>query len=394
PNYAPELKTVRTMYDLLRALFVDAKWLPEPATVSFRDDILPILQRLTGLGWVNSGFATGFGYGAPQYFGDPAYVQRLAQKGEEFAELRRQINNQFRVFERDGMSPVPWPWIYGDAMSIPATSPRQYNTLSTLQMRQLARWVAGDFVNDLDAPPPPRELAKVPLAEQPATLDRAALEFCLADAFHPGCEITWPIRQLSMFSAPFRIKHCPGATLAQIDYGPQLTPAIALAPDGPLYAQRPGGLSRWMAVPWQTDTASCQSGYDKAYDPLIPTFWAARVPNQVLTEADYKIATDMSRPPEERTAAFNHRPKWMRILATNYQVYINQMVSHFGAMGVVEARERPARDKLLPPRLLVESVPGPIPTPPKAAAKTKLLAASAAPAEHEIPDEKVHRIHR
>lgn len=394
PNYAPELKTVRTMYDLLRALFVDAKWLPEPATVSFRDDILPILQRLTGLGWVNSGFATGFGYGSQQYFGDPAYVKKLAQRGTEFAELRQQINNQFRVFERDGMSPVPWPWIYGDAMSIPATSPRQYSVLSTLQMRQLARWVADDFVNDLDAPPPPRELGKVPLAEQPATLDRAALEFCLADAFHPGCEITWPIRHLSMFSAPFRIKHCPKATLPPPDYGPQLTPAIALAPEGPLYSQQPGGLSRWMAVPWQTDTASCQSGYDKTYDPLIPTFWAARVPNQVLTEADYKVASDTSLSAEKRIAAFNHRPKWMRVLAKEYQVYINQMVAHFGDMGVVEARERPARDKVLPPRVFVESVPGPIPTLPKAAAKAKLLAAPAPSGDQEIPAEKVHRIHR
>lgn len=394
PNYAPEVKTVRTMYDLLRALFVDAKWLPEPETVSFRGDILPILQRLTGLGWVNSGFAAGFGHGAPQYFDDPAYVKKLARRGAEYAELRRQIYNQFRVFERDGMSPVPWPWIYGDAMSIPATSPRQYSTLSTLQMRQLARWVADDFIDDLDAPPPPRTLEAVPLADQPATLDQAALDFCLADAFHPGCEITWPIRHLSMFSAPYRIKHCPKTTLPPPDYGPQLTPAIALAPDGPLYAQQPGGLSRWMAVPWQTDTASCQSGYDKAYDPLIPTFWAARVPNQVLTEADYKIASDISLPPEERLEAFNRRPKWMRVLASSYQVYINQMIAHFGAMGVVEARERPGRDKLLPPRLLVESVPGRIPAPPVAASKAKLLAAPTTKAEHEIPSEKVHRIHR
>ena len=29
---------------------------------------------------------------------------------------------------------------------------------------------------------------------------------------------------------------------------------------GPLYFQAPGDLSRWMAVPWQTDTSSCRSG--------------------------------------------------------------------------------------------------------------------------------------
>lgn len=390
PNYAPALKTVRTMYDLLLALFVDSQWLPEPATVSFRDDILPILQRLTGLGWVNSGFATGFGYGAAHYFDDPVYVKKLAKKGPEYAELRRQINNQFRVYARDDMSPVPWPWIYGDAMSLPPISPRQYNTLSTLQMRQLARWVADDFVNDLDAPPPPHAFDQVPLAQQPGTLDRAALEFCLADAFHPGCEITWPIRQLSMFSAPFRIQHRPPGQ-PEADYGPQLTSAIAMSPCGPLYAQGPGGLSRWMAVPWQTDTASCQSGYDKTYDPLIPTFWAARVPNQVLTEADYQIATNTKLTPEQRMEAFNRRPKWMRVFANDYKVYINQMVSHFGALGVVETRERPAGDKLLPPQILVESVPGPVPPAPAPMLKAAL---SAKPGEQEIPDEKVHRFHR
>ena len=408
PNYAPDVVTVRTMYDLLQALFVDAAWLPAPTTVSFTNDILPIFQRLSDLEWVNSGFATGFGWGSRQYFGDPVYLKKLSQKPstapdgtvtDEFGELRRQLFNSFRVYERDGMAPMPWPWIYGDAMSIPATSPRQYSVLSTLQMSLLERWVTGDFVDDYGStPPPPRRLCEVPLAEQPAMLDRAALTYCLADAFHPGCEITWPIRQLSMFSAPFRIRHRPPGQ-PEPDYGPQLTPAIALSPSGPLYAQGPGALSRWMAVPWQTDTASCQSGYDSAYDPLIPTFWAARVPNQVLTLEDYKIATDTALPPEERLRAFKNRPKWMRVLASNYKVYINQMVSDFGKMGVVETHLNP-HDPLLPGVVRVESQPGHIPGPPQSGAalkSTASLAPAAAPATtttHELPAEKLHRIRR
>ena len=401
PNYAPDVVTVRTLYDLLQALFVDAAWLPAPTTVSFTNDILPIFQRLSDLEWVNSGFATGFGWGSRQYFGDPVYLKKLSQKPstapdgtvtDEFGELRRQLFNSFRVYERDGMAPMPWPWIYGDAMSIPATSPRQYSVLSTLQMSLLERWVKGDFVDDYGStPPPPRRLCEVPLAEQPAMLDRAALTYCLADAFHPGCEITWPIRQLSMFSAPFRIRHRPPGQ-PEPDYGPQLTPAIALSPSGPLYAQGPGALSRWMAVPWQTDTASCQSGYDSAYDPLIPTFWAARVPNQVLTLEDYKIATDTALPPEERLRAFNNRPKWMRVLASNYKVYINQMVSDFGKMGVVETHLNP-HDPLLPGVVRVESKPGHIPGPPQSGAALKSTA-PAATTTHELPAEKLHRIHR
>ena len=110
-----------------------------------------------------------------------------------------------------------------------------------------------------------------------------------------------------MFMAPFRIRHRhPGSP--PVDYGDVLTPAVALSPGGPLYAQGAGGLSRWMAVPWQADTASCRSGYDPDYDPYLPTFWPARVPNQILYEPDYQIAIDPTQPPEARLAAFNRRP--------------------------------------------------------------------------------------
>ena len=54
-----------------------------------------------------------------------------------------------------------------------------------------------------------RTIEEVPLAEQGEMLTRAALEFCLADAFHPGCEMTWPVRTWTMYMQPFRFT--PGA---------------------------------------------------------------------------------------------------------------------------------------------------------------------------------------
>ena len=99
-------------------------------------------------------------------------------------------------------------------------------------------------------------------------LDRAALEFCLADAFHPGCEMTWPMRVASMYwrrSASPRRRAGPSR-----DYGAVLTPDRSRCPLTARSAGSvPGGITRWMAVPWQTDTASCRSGYDPK--PTIPT---------------------------------------------------------------------------------------------------------------------------
>jgi hypothetical protein len=220
----------------------------------------------------------------------------------------------------------------------------------------------GDFIPDYD---PSRiaagKIEDVPVPEQPDTLDRAALEFCLADAFHPGCEMTWPMRQYSLYMAPFRIAHAPAGSV-EPQYGAVMNASVALGlvPVGPLGTQYPGGLTRWMAVPWQTDTASCRSGYDKTYDPYLPTFWAARVPNQVLTRASYEKVMDKSLPLEERLAAFELRPFWTRTLGHkgDYLGQINEMIRNFGDMGVVEHRDGPG-DAHFPVSLGVEDLAPP-----------------------------------
>lgn len=376
PNYAPELKSVRTLHDLLHQVAVDnlaIKAPPADREVSFANEVLPILQRLCDLQWVNRGFAARFGWGAPFHFLQPDLLQRLAtpprrvgnRLRDDHREWRRQLFNAFRrpdtpSFRRaDSLngSPQPWPWVYGDAMNVPYTaSPRQNTSLTDTQMKVLQAWAEGRFQDDLQSRRhAPRRLEDVPLQDQPAALDRASLDFCLADAFHPGCEVTWPIRHFSLFMAPFRIRHRPD-DLPEPDYGPVLTAEIALAADGPLQAQGPGDLTRWMAVPWQTDTASCRSGYDAKYDPYVPTFWAARVPNQVLTEQDYRIVMDKARSLAEREDAFTTREAWLRDLDlhASYLDQVNRMVAVFGDLGVVERRPGPG-DTAFPPLLYVES---------------------------------------
>jgi hypothetical protein len=251
--------------------------------------------------------------------------------------------------------------LYGDAIASPAVSARQHVELSDTTRLLLERWAAGNFDSDLDLDAPgPRSLDEVPLADQPAMLDEAALTFCLADAFHPGCEITWPIRHTTMFMEPFRLRHRATGD-PEPNYGTTLTPMAALSVDGPLYGQSPGSLTRWMAVPWQTDTASCLSGYSTGYgleyDPFVPTFWPARVPNQVLTRESYDVVMDEGRPLAERQEAFERRAVWLRWLDPPYMHQINQMVTDFGMLGLVETLPGPG-DGAFPSELLVESEVG------------------------------------
>lgn len=361
PNYAPQVKTQRTLYDLLQDLYVQAGWLPAPATISFADDVYPILQRLSGLQWVNQGFATLFGHQGQYDFENPALIERLsalppAGGYDPNAELRRQVFNSFRPPSPPDGNQMPWPWLYGDAMTVPAgQSPRQNASISQTQSNVLARWVQGDFVSDWDAGRQlPASIDAVPLAQQPATLDRAALEFCLADAFHPGCEMTWPMRHLTLYSRPFRIRQRPAGT-AEPSYGPTLDQATALSAQGPLYAQGPGDINRWMGLPWQADTAYCRAGYDTAYDPFAPTFWPARVPNHVLTAEDYAIVVDPQQPMARRIEAFSNRTSWNKPLHGTTAGQMEEMVRIFGSMGLVEVRPGVPDDPAFPAQMMVAS---------------------------------------
>jgi hypothetical protein len=386
PNYAPEAIGVRTLYDLLENLNVEAGWTRAPSPVSFRRDVYPILQRLTNLQWVNAGFASQFGGGGPHPFNDPAYVRTLswlppAGGFDVHQEVRLQVFHSFRDPNGTDANQLPWPWIYGDAMDVPpADTPRQNAAVSATQFGVLQAWAAGRFVDDWEQPyDPPRRIGQVPLQEQPAMLDKAALHFCLADAFHPGCEVTWPVRHITMFSAPFRIIHRPPGQPAP-DYGPTLTPEVALGPTGPLYAQGPGDLTRWMGLPWQADTGFCRSGYATktySYDPFIPTFWPARVPNQVLTEDAYAIVRDTTKPRQERIDAFTRRAVWTRWLnAKTTAGQMQQMVDIFGDMGVVEMRDGVPNDPDFPPVMGVEALGGALAHPAQAAAAAAKAAAA------------------
>jgi hypothetical protein len=386
PNYAPLAKSVRTMWDLMRDVANTASPPKDPPPLSFEQDIRPLFERLAGLQWVNEGFASFFGWRAPDYLVSPEWLARLNNPGDAEKQTRATIANQFRRADRDAWSPAPWPWMYGDAMNIPTPkTSNAFTTVTSLQLSMLDAWANGKFTADYDPKrQPSRDIKDVALAEQPAMLDRASLEFCLADAFHPGCEMTWPMRQPTMYMAPFRLLHAADMN-ANPSYGAAFTPDMVNLPDGPLYGQVPGGITRWMAVPWQADTASCRSGYRPAppqppvYAPHLPTFWPARVPNQVLSTDNYNIVIN-SKSLDDRLKAFATRSNWLAPImnSDDYLDQINSFIGNISQMGVVEMRDGPANDPAFPATIGVQDVP---PKPAKAA-----VARAAAPARDRTHD--------
>ncbi|MDO7874762.1 LodA/GoxA family CTQ-dependent oxidase [Hymenobacter sp. ASUV-10] len=370
PNYAPDVIGIQTMYDViadaLQIVYITPKKQP-----SFQEDIYPLLSQFSQSQWVNQGFYVAFGHGQAYDFANPETLRRLStitrdpqtnEVTDDYREYRRQIFNYFRSPTADYMDPTSWPWMYGDNMNLPPTTPNAYFTLTPTLYGYLTQWAAGDFVADWNpaAVAGPAHLEEVSSPQEQADmLTKAALWYCLGGPFHPGCEMTWPMRLSGMYTAAFRVRQ-RSANNPEPDFGPLLQPAIFSADNpGPAGAfwNGPGDLTRWMACPWQADTASCRAGYVDEYDPLVPTFWPARVPNTVLTEEDYRIVMDSKRPHTERLDAFNRRASWYRILGAEHLVQLQNMVAHFGDMGVVEYRPGLPGSADFPAAMYVETPP-------------------------------------
>ncbi len=365
PNYAPDLVAIVTMYDLLVDTY-QGWWMGMPRRPSFRRDIYPILERFAMTQWVNHGFLSQFGWGAPNDFLDPGYVTKLAHvvgRYDAYRELRRQIFNAFRDPGNETANELAWPWVYGDDPVDNNPPPNAFLAVTTTQYSLLRQWMEGDFEEDWETNVPLfARLEDAPIAEQPGLLDRAALDFCLGGPFHPGCEMTWPMRHITLYSAPFRIRP-RRANVPEPDYGDVLDPKQFdwSGESTPIFASGPGDITRWMAVPWQTDTASCRAGYQPSYDPYLPSFWPARVPNHVLSAADYAIVMDTARPREERLAAFYRRSAWTRWLGHPQSPLgqINAMITNFADLGVVEKRPGLPDDPDFPAVMYVETRPRP-----------------------------------
>ncbi|MBV9825642.1 MAG: LodA/GoxA family CTQ-dependent oxidase [Alphaproteobacteria bacterium] len=357
PNYGPALATgYRTLYDVMTQTMIDTGLLSPPANVSFLGDIYPLFDRLSQLQWVNYGMLERYGWQSPEDFLDPAVVARLADPCTENEPFRRALFERFRNPDYATMQPNALPPLYGDAVAIPASSPRDWLAVTPVQYANLARWANGDFVSDLASADPSAEcLEDLPREAQPIALDRAALEACLGEAFHPGCEATWPMRIGSMYSGLFRLRH---RNRPEPDYGDVLTPELALAPNGPLDGCVPGSVTRWLAVPWQTDTVSCRSGYEPEIDPYLPTFWAARVPNHVFTQESYRKVLDRSLPLAVRQQAFDTRAAFFRDIdqPAKEQTLAN-MVENWFRLGLVEERPGPG-DNAFPRAMRVETERG------------------------------------
>ncbi len=334
PNFGQGLFAVVTMYDVVSDLYIQSEnnWMKFPDQISFYEHIYPILERTVQTQWVNGGFYFLFGQNSPSDFTQKELVGILADPKSP-REVRERVWHWYRKPEGKFYEPAKIPPFYGDAFNDYPGKPNVDLPLTHTQYRMMELWAKGEFVTGHI--PEEKPFDQLSPEQQVACLIKAPLEECLGGPFHPGIEITWPFRNLIFWESAFRIKVLPFNESPSDNYGPLLSQQIALGAGGPIDGSGPGSLTRWLGVPWQTDEASCLSGYTPSYYLTLPSFWSARVPNYILSQDSFERLSDTNMNVPQRLKHFDYRQNWLRDFSTQNQARINAMVSRWHELGII-----------------------------------------------------------
>jgi hypothetical protein len=314
---------------------------PNPSAngVEFYRDIYPILERMTQTQWVNQGFYMLFGKNSPSDFTNPKIREVLENPDDTSKRARERVFEWFRDPESTEYTPTKVPPFYGDGFGDYSNIALDDLPITVTQYARLKLWAIGDFTTGVPKKEVPFE--ELSLQEQIDSLNQASLEDCLGGPFHPGIELTWTMRIAHMWKEPYRLNVLPEGQAIKLDYGAVLTPEIALAKDGPFAANGPGSLTRWMGVPWQTDEASCLSGYTVSTYLPLPSFWAARVPNQVFAEDGYLRIQAGNVNSAQRLKHLDYRQDWLRDIEADHLQRLENMVEEWHDLGIITKQDQP-----------------------------------------------------
>lgn len=402
PDYAPQIQPISTMFDMVTGA-ANEKFEPEFSQV------FPMLYRLYRMQWVNLG-----DFLAPSF---KEMMDQLQQAGllkylfdqtpkPTADKVRKSIFEKFRSpdYPYDNEAIIPsnsttgiqnrgsgkdellLPYYPGDGINYPG-SPAQWFAIPPVLYNQFQKWAAGKF-KTVDIPASKNltmdDIGRVfqqafaqaakDESKKPLLMTRAVLETLYGGGFHPGVELTWPMRHNLMYAENDRVYdhvdkkmglfglreiRINAATAAEQeaiffnDFGFQMESSDIEASMNPrnkqhwLWKATPGDLTKWMGIPWQSDAGSCQAVYvDKQYP--IPAWWAANLPVHVLPQENYQKLLDPNILADTKKNIFANREDWLHTADTGFIGYhaeggylngLINMVYQWDKIGVVTGRK-------------------------------------------------------
>jgi hypothetical protein len=166
------------------------------------------------------------------------------------------------------------PFLCGDN-PLSNVAPSKFLRLTDYQLFVLKQWADGRFINEIeegwlkDPPYNPFEPYPTTSPKTGRELDRGVLSNALGGAFCPGGEVNWIMRNPSIYWAPYRIKADRSVsdflmTAAQANTTTGIDQDYTFNVEDPLSQEndfdtglQPGDLTKYMAVPWQSDFNEC-----------------------------------------------------------------------------------------------------------------------------------------
>lgn len=372
PDYAPQIQPISTMFDMVAGTAND-DFTPDLSLV------FPFMYRLYRMQWVNLGdfLAPSFKETIDELIRDGKFKYLYTNDGSPEAQaVRDKIFNLFRnpqyplnnepiipskdmtnlVNAADETHKLLMPFYPGDAIDYPG-SPAQWFAIPPLLYDQFTCWKDGDFetvpgdfegMDDLGKHYQKQfNHAAEKESIRPLLMTRAILETLYGGGFHPGVELTWPMRHAQMYAQndligedktglaglyglrEIRINAASKKRQDEIfynDFGLRMNPSDVQESLDPhsekhwLWEITPGDLTKWMGIPWQSDAGSCQAVFTESQYPT-PAWWAANLPVTVLPEDSYNQLNEAGITDETRRSIFASRLAWLHTADTGFVGY-------------------------------------------------------------------------
>lgn len=403
PDYAPQIQPISTMFDLIAGA-ANESYAPELSLV------FPIFYRLYRMQWVNLGdfLSPSFKETIDKLVADGKfkYIYKKEPKGEADA-VRKQIFDLFRdpsyhynnepiIPSKDktdvanrgsGTDELKLPYYPGDAIDYPG-SPAQWFAIPPMLYEQLENWKDGKFEipPDFDFQTIDEmgtfyqnqffEAAKDE-SKKPLLMTRAVLETLYGGGFHPGVELTWPMRHNLIYAEnsmiykwitegafkygfyglrEVRLNAATSKEQNDIfynDFGFQMNSEDIRESMNPkneknwLWKLTPGDLTKWMGIPWQSDAGSCQVVFVEKQYP-IPSWWAANLPVHVFPQESYQKLLDPNILEDTKRNIYANRLVWLHTADTGFIGYhaeggylngLINMVYQWDKIGIVTGRK-------------------------------------------------------
>ena len=233
PKFAPGIHSIVTLYDTIREVALDEKWIEDDADVVYYRDIHPILSRTVDTAWVNNSARRG--HKIPLTCDHSKEDRTLI-----FVRLRNPLADaKTAQLQATGKF---MPALSGDGGPARNGKPRTWLSLLPSQYRKFAKWRDGDFIPG--AAEQISSLDGLSADDQVQALQRAAIEPAVGGGFYPGVEAGHTLAQAKTYACAFRIDS---------------------------RSNRPGDLTKHLSVPWH-------AGLHQRKD----TWWPTARPDDVV----------------------------------------------------------------------------------------------------------------